>query len=230
MTDSIIEAIEAGATLQSLLDEAVSIVPTKSLTGVQRKEAHQLAIENADPGHLLDLADKMSKAVEKILANKIDLNHLGTLSPEELRAFMIEYLDQRDIQELLKVRYEMIRAAVFGHITALNKAEGTKDPEFDPREVPVQDLGKKFVRQGGKAKAVLDNEKLREVLGQQRWEQVCKAVTVPAVPEHVEYHLDHDAMLELVVQDPAVLEQFRECITPGPRTPVSFHVRDIKSE
>lgn len=229
MTD-IIEALEAGDQLQSLMDEALSVVPTKGLSGIQRKQAHQVAIESVDDGHLLNLMDKMTKAIDQILANKIDLAHLSTLSPEELHSLMVEFLDQRDIKELIEVRYNMIRAAVFGHITAINKAKGTKDPEFAPDNVPVEDLGKKFVRQGGKAKAILDYDKLRELLGPERWEQVCKAEIKPAVPEHVEYKIDNDAMLKLVMQDPSVLEQFRECVIPGPRTPLSFHVRDIKSE
>jgi len=220
------EGLEAAAHLQDLID---SVALTKSVvgtTGVQRKAGHQAAIEAADEDALGDLRERLASAIEHILANTIDLDDLGLRTQDELRDLMMEFLDERDVVELLTVRREMLKAAVFAHITELHKLKGTPAPDTVPGEAPVPDLGMKFVKQR-QGKARLNESLLAEKLGAERWEQVRKAVHVPAVPAHIEYHLDHDAMMKLVVDDPAVMEVFRECVIPGT---LAFHVREIQSE
>jgi len=220
------EGLEAAAHLQDLID---SVALTKSVvgsTGVQRKAEHQAAIDAADEDALNELRDKLASAIEHILSNTIDLDNLGMLTHDELRDLMMEFLDERDVVELLTVRKAMMKAALFAHITELHKLKGTPAPETVPGEAPVEELGMKFVKQR-QGKAKLDEQLLASKLGAERWEQVRKAVHVPAVPAHIEYHLDHDAMMKLVLDDPTVMEIFRECVTPGT---LAFHVREIQSE
>ena len=141
---------------------------------------------------------------------------------------MVELLDQKDVKRLLEVRYAMIRAAIFAHITEANRAKGLADPERAPGEAAVPTLGKKFTREGGRLKATLDHDKLRKALGARRWKKVTNEVTVPAVEEHTELVLDEDKILELVRKDPTVLELFRDCVTADRYTPQSFHVRELR--
>lgn len=225
MTDQLVD-LEAEASLESYVnavaDEAAAAM--KPTTGTQRKAALVAALDQGDIDHMMALQEKMTTAIDTILANKIDLDALGLLTPAELFDFMVEFLDQREIKELLEIRYKMLRAAVYAHLNEVHKNNGVADPEHTPGEVPVPKLGKKFVRRGGRAKAALDKVKLKAELGEDRWGQVCKAEIVPAVPEHIEYRLDEDALLGLVRQDPSVLEIFRKCVTPGSYGTPSFHV------
>lgn len=224
MTKQVVdEALEVAADLQSLIDEVGLTKSTVGSTSVQRKAAVQAAIDNPTDEEWESWVEKMNRTVDAIVANTIDMEHLSTLTHDELQDLMIEFLDQRDVKELVEVRYKMIRAAVFAHITELHKLKGTLNPDYAPGEAPVSELGKKFVKQR-QGKSKLDDDQLAELLGPERWEQVRKAVVVPAVPERVEYHLDHDAMMKLVLEDPTAMEALRACVTPGG---LSFHVRDI---
>ena len=212
--------------MQSLIDEAAQAAP-KPPTGAQRKAALQQVIDQNDLDKMLELQEKLEQIIDTILANKIDLDHLGMLTPAELYDFMVEYLAEREVKELLEIRYQMLRAAVFAHITAVNAVEKIADPEHTPGEAPVEKLRKKFVRQGGRMKAILDRNELAKQLGEQRWKQICKAHVIPAQPERVEYHLDEEAMVALVQQDPAVMEIFRACVTSGGYGVASLHVKDL---
>jgi hypothetical protein len=225
MTKSaIIPELEGVASLQALLNQAASEKATDRSTGVKRKAAHRRAIEDTDISHLLDLQDKAKLAIYQMTNNKIDLDEPHLLADPELMALMVEYLDQRDIKELLEVRYAMIREAIFAHIDKLNEADEVKDPEHAPREVPVPELNKKWTREGGRIKAGLDKDKLAELLGPERWKQVCKAIIIP---EHVEYQLDEDALVNMVSEHPETMELIRDCVIAGGYTPMSLHVREL---
>ena len=166
----------------------------------------------------------------RILANKNITETLGTLSEAELLALMEELEDEQRVKELLELRYQAIRSAVFAHITETHRANGVSDPDHTPGEAPVPAMGKRFTREGGKAKADLDRELLAKKLGKQRWAEVCKKVVVPAVAEHVEYVLDEERIVALVQRDPEVLEIFRSCVVPGKYGAARFHVRELKTD
>jgi hypothetical protein len=223
--------LDAGSTLQALIDEAAEAVPLPSATGVAQKAALEMAIGNADADKLMELNEVMLGLIEQILANKIDLEHLGLLTPAELYDLMVERLDEQKLEYLLEVRYKMLRAAVFAHITAQHKLGVTKvrDPEHTPGEAEVPKLGKKFVRQGGKAKYTLDFEKLAKKLGKKRWAQVYKTKVVPefTIPEHEEHFVDEKALARLVAEEPKVLDKIMQCRVLAGYGTASFHIKDI---
>ena len=220
---------EAAASLQSLIDAAAEAGP-KPPTGAERKAALADAIAQSNIDKLMALQEKMSGIMGRILANKNITETLGTLSEAELFALMEELEDEQRVKELLELRYQMIRTAVFTHITETHRAKGVPDPEHTPGEAPVPALRKRFTREGGKAKAQLDKELLAKKLGNQRWAEVCKKVVVPAVAEHVEYVLDDERMVALVQRDPEVMEIFRSCVVPGKYGTARFHVRELKTD
>ena len=228
MTDFVDLEVEAAAMLQSLIDEAAQGAP-KPPTGAERKAALTEAIRQSHVDKLLALQETMTGVIDRILANKIITEHLGLLTPAELYDLMTELLDENRAKELLEIRYQMIRTAIFAHITEDNRLKGLSDPEHTPGEAPVPELRKRFTREGGKAKAALDYAKLAKKLGKKRWNDVSKAVVVPAVPEHVEYVLDEERIVGLVQRDPKVLELFRECVIPGGYGTPRFYVRELKT-
>lgn len=216
---------EAAASLQSLIDAAAAPGP-KPPTGVQRKADLAEAIRQSNIDKLMALHDKMSGIIGRIVANKDITEQLGTLSEGDLYALMEELTDEQRVKELLEIRYQAIRTAVFAHITETHRANGVDDPDHTPGEAAVPALGKKFTREGGKAKAQLDKERLAAKLGQERWAEVCRKVVVP---EHVEYVLDEDKMIALVQADPDVMEIFRQCVVPGKYGTATFRVRELKT-
>jgi len=221
-----LEQLDAEPTFQALLDQAVETAPTPS--GKDRAAKIAAAITDRDVEELFALQGKMIRVIDQIVANVIDPEDLGTRSEEQLGELMIELLDQKDVKRLIEVRYQMIRAAIFAHITEENRAKSIPNPERAPGEAAVPVMGKKFTREGGKLKASLSQDKLRQALGEARWAEVTTTVTVPAVAEHTKQELDEDKILELVRKDPSVLELFRSCVTADRYTPQSFHVRELR--
>lgn len=218
--------VDEAMTLQALMDEVIEPDNTHE-SSKARAERIADAISRKDLDELDALQEKMSGLIDKIMANTFDPDDPDECDEKELERLLIEAEDHKDLKRLVDVRYQMIRTRIFNHITAANKAKGISDPEYAPGEAPVPNLGKKFTREGGRIVALLDHAKLRKRLGEKRWKQVCEAEVVPAVAEHVEYHLMEDKILELVRKDPKVLEVFRECVSTGKRTPRSFHVRKL---
>jgi hypothetical protein len=220
--------LDAGSTLQALIDEAAERAPLPS-TGVAQKAAIEAAISDSDATKLLELNDVATSLVEQILANKIDLEHLGLLTPAALYDLMVERLGEQKLEHLLEVRYRMLKAAIFAHITADNRLKKVKDPEHTPGEAEVAKLGKKFVRQGGKARYTLDFEKLERKLGKKRWAKVYKTKYVPEVitPAHDEHFVDERALAKLVLEEPKVLDMIMKCRILAGYGQVSFHTKDI---
>lgn len=203
--------------------------PGKKLTAAQRKDSHRNMLEQFDIDKLLAMQEKMSQAIDRMTANQIDLEEPGALSPEKAEELMVELLEQTDIKELLEVRRELIRAAVFSHLTEEARRTGVADPEFVTGSVPVPALGKKFVREGGnRAAPTLDETLFREALGA-AWEEVYDVQVIPeqVIPERVEYTLDPEKVMKLAEEDSKVLEALRKSLIPGARRTPSFRIRSI---
>jgi hypothetical protein len=222
------DALEAAADLQSLIDVAAEETPAESKTGVARAREIAEALTTGDLDALMTIHSTLSSLVDQIVSNVIDPEHLGHLDDDKLYDLALEHLDRKDAERLLEVRHKLVRAAIFAHITALNEAKGVHDPAHAPGEAAIPALGKSFYREGGKLKATLNKTELETKLGSDRWGQVCKAVLVPAVPEHVEYHLDEDALLAMVKTDPAVMEIIRDCVVPGGYSPQRMVLKETK--
>lgn len=221
--------------ISSLLDVLQSEVLAESppaprgLTAAQRKDSHRAMLGSFDLDRLLEMQEKMASAIDRMTANVIDPDNPGRLTPDKAEELMAELLDQTDIKDLLEVRRELIRAAVFAHLTEEARAEGKDDPEYQPGYVPVPGLSRKFTREGGARSAPkIDEDLLREGMGD-RWEEAYRVEVIPAqvIPEHTERTLDLEKLMELANSDPAVLEVLRKALVPGERTTPRFFVRNL---
>lgn len=219
-----LEELDEAATLQSILDYAVESAPREP-SAKDRSSEIEKAITDQDAKKLAEIQDRLTTVVSHILNNHIDLDNLQPCTPEQLHHLMAELLDQKDIKRLVEVRYKMLRAQVFHHITETNRAKGIADPEWAPGEAFVPEVGKKFTREGGRIKGQLDQKALMEALGPERWRRVTTLKSIPAVPAHTVEELDEDKVLQLIKDDPSVLEVIGGCVVPGGRTTQSFHVR-----
>jgi hypothetical protein len=228
MTDQMVwqpnEELE-GDQLAALLEEVGEAAAPK-LTVAQRQQIVANAIEQKDIDQLFALQAKMADLIKQLAANgKLQP---ADLSEDKLAEVLDEYLNLRELEAVYKVRYQMIRTLIFAAITDKLAANNVTDPEHSPGELPIPQRGMKFARQGGRRKVTLDKAALADKLGPKRWERVCKAVVVPAVPEHEEEQFDQDALFELVAEDPSVMELIRECAVVGGYTPSSLHVKELK--
>lgn len=220
----IVEEADAAETLQGLIDAAAEMTPPETKTGVARKIeiAEALLTPSGGITHLVELQDKMSDLIERMLGNPLDLSsEAGELTPDELYDLMLEHLDRKDIERLLDVRHKMMKARIFAHIEAVNRTKGVEDPEHAPGEAPVPKLGKRFTREGGKAKATLDHSLLAIRLGPEVAKQVFRTVTTTKVV------LDEDALLGMVRENPALLDEIKDCVVPGEYGAARLCVRDI---
>lgn len=193
-----------------------------------RKASHRDMLEHVDLDRLVDMKDKMTRAVDVMTANQIDLDEPGILTTDEVNGLMSEELELTEIKELLEARREMRRAAIFAHITEDHRRGGESDPENTPGFISVPAFGKRFVKEGcGRSKPQLDEEKFKEELGD-RWEQAYQATIIPrqVIPEHIEYTLSQERILAMAERDPGVLETIRACLIPGEYRTPRFVVRD----
>jgi hypothetical protein len=216
--------------MESMADQIIADEgPAQKLTSAQRKDTHRAMLEKFDIDKLLAMQEKMALAIDRMTANQIDPGEPGVLSPEKAEELMIELLEQTDIKELLEVRRELIREAVFSHLTEEAKREGHSDPEFVPGSVSVPSLGRKFVREGGnRAAPALDEIMFREAMGA-AWEEVYDVQVIPEqiIPERVEYTLDPEKVMKLAEKNPKVLEALRKSLIPGDRRTPSFRIRNL---
>ena len=207
----------------AVFDALLASIPqeTHRSTVATRKAEQRRAIEEFDLDRLIALQDKMSKIIDTLTANELGSDEV-VLSGEKAAALMGEFLDEREIAEVLDVRKEMIREAVFAHLDA------TEGPNQNGA-IPVPEAGKKFCREGsGTGTPNVDEQRLQALLGD-RWIDACVETIVPEVhiPAHIEYKLSVERVLDLAQRDPAVLEALRTCLVPGkPKTP-RLVVRDL---
>jgi len=184
-------------------------------TVATRKEAIRRAIEDWDLDRLLELQAKMQQIIDVITKNEVSAEG-GKLTPEQAADLMAEYLDERDVAELLETRREMIKEVVFAHLD-----------ETGERELPVPEHGKKFCRDGGgSAPPSIDEQRLQAKLGD-RWLEACEEVVIPPQPQRIEYRLSLEKLLEMAREDPSVLEDLRSCLVPGAPRKARFVVRDL---
>jgi hypothetical protein len=165
----------------------------------------------------------MKKAIDSMTANVF-------LSPTELTAdkleeLMSELIDQKVIEKLLKTRYTMIREMIFALISANKEAEGNDDPTHAPGYVAVPKFNKKFTREGGRLKSVLDDDLLRSMLTEEQIKEVYTEVEIPA---KVELKRDNKVLVKMMATNPAVMAAFQTAVTPAGYTNSSFHDRELE--
>ena len=214
------DELEAAADAwQALAEEAAP--KEKRVSSEKRRAELREALDKADIVRLAELTKKLSTAVEQILANPINEEAEEECTDAELQAILTEQLDMSEIEDLLKLRYQLRRARVFAHITAAHIANAVSDPDHAPGEVAVPGTAHKFTREGGKTKLKLDETKLLELLPPETTKEVFRSKTV------TEIKLDEDALVKQIVKNPDLMDVVRQCILSVGHTPSSFHVRDL---
>lgn len=145
------------------------------------------------------------------------------LSDEDTVLVTKQVLDGKLIKELVDATYEAAKAAIYRTMDKVAEEAGEEFPEHAVVEIEVPELGKRLVREGGGRKeADLDEDRLRELVGEDVWEAITS--------EHVVRAVDQDKLSAAALKDKGLLEKVRQATVPGGwRTP-RLMVRDITSE
>jgi hypothetical protein len=202
------------AILKAHQQEAVQVQRT---TVAQRKEQLSQALESYDLDRLLELQQVMTEFVDEITdpLKEIVLDEPRQLTKDEAQTLMKRWLSRRDIDELLDVVKDRIRAYVIMHVIETNVAKGVEDPEHANGRLEVPELGHAFCIEGnGQKDPALDEAKLQELLGD-RWTEVCEVEYVPAQEAHEEYYFSPERYIAAAKKDPALLEVLKEALTVG---------------
>lgn len=219
-----IQDLDGTTSLESLMESAKPKTPA---TGVARRAEHRKALENFDIDHLLGMQDELADLVNHMSACTFITEDHETLSENRLELVMTALDSVKNAQDFMKSWYELARLALFTHITNTLAANGVEDPEWATGEAPVPALGRKFTREGGKAKLTLDHTKLAEGLGEQHWNNVHTTKLIPARTETV---VDEDKLVELVANNPELLEVFKTAVRVDSRTSQRLNTREIEDE
>lgn len=195
-----------------------AVVIAEKTTVASRKAEYRQMLDDYDVDELADAESVMAGMVARITENDLT-TETGVLSAEQAQAAMDEHLDARKITELLDVRKDVRKAAIFGHIDAvLTAQDGVEDPQNHNGTLEVPECGMKFAREGaGYNDPSLDEGRLRMMLGEDTWHEVC---TEEEIPARIEYTLDLTKLLNRATGDPSLYGVIEQCLAPGqPKTP-----------
>lgn len=228
-------AAVAGGDYVSAFDRVLADVAEQALgraprsTVATRKAAFQAALEKSERPMLRGIYERMRSFMAVARKNTT----ITSAAPHELDAaeakdLMVELLDTKVVKEFIDARYDQIRNTVFASITETFAAQKREHPEHLAGSLEVPELGKRFSKEAvGRTDPSVDEERLRELLGEQLWSEVTVEEVVPATTVR---RLDHEALMKLAARQPVVMEHLRESVTPGQwKTPRLF-VRDIAAK
>lgn len=187
-------------------------------------------IEEFDIDSLTEIQDEMERFVD-LMRTEIERLPDGTLDISSLddKQLMVEYVSYEKINAFLTARRELVRELVFEKINQNiidSGVETENGPENENGFITVDELGKKFCREGaGVGNPTIDEDKLAELLPEEVRDKVFKK---KVIPEHVEFELDEDALMGYVSSEPESIGLIKQALKPGKLRSPRFVVRDLK--
>lgn len=145
------------------------------------------------------------------------------LTDEETVLVAKQVIDGKLVKELVDATYDAAKAAIFRTMDVVAEEAGEAFPEHTNVEIEVAELGKRLVREGcGRKEASLDEDRLREIVGEEVWAGITS--------EHVVRAVDEAKLSRAILADPALLEQVRSATEPGGWKSPRLVIRDIQPE
>ncbi|MBF0934094.1 MAG: hypothetical protein HXK00_00440 [Abiotrophia defectiva] len=167
--------------------------------------------------------DLMRTEIERLPDGTLDISSLDD------KQLMVEYVSYEKINAFLTARRELVRELVFEKINQNiidSGVETENGPENENGFIAVEELGKKFCREGaGVGNPTIDEDKLSELLPEEVRDKVFKK---KVIPEHVEFELDEDALMGYVSSAPESIGFIKKALKPGKLRSPRFVVRDMK--
>jgi hypothetical protein len=159
-----------------------------------------------------------SKVVAPIVERAVE-SGLG-LTDEETVLVAKQVVDGKLVKELVDATYDAAKAAIFRTMDVVAEEAGEAFPEHTNVEIDVPEIGKRLVREGcGRKEASLDEERLRDLVGEAVWQEITS--------EHVVRAVDEQKLSRAILADPGLLEQVRTATEAGGWKSPRLSVRDI---
>lgn len=217
--------------MRALLDhtQREAVAKVERTTVAQRKAEYSRMLEayqagEGDPDELVKFETVARGIVDEILGNVLP-DTPRALTAEEAKGLMQEYLHVRQLRETLDAREKARKTTIIADIDERLMAEGVLDPEAHNGVLEVPELGYKFCKEGaGYSDPTLDEDKLRVLLGEEMWQKIS---TARLVPEHYEYDLDVEKLLDLAREDPGVMLVLEDSLKPGALKRPRLNVREM---
>lgn len=219
MTKDLQERMSAKVgTVASLKKE---LVPARTATSsADRREDLKKAIAEMDSEKIEQVRDVMTRYVDSMVT--LDPEQAGVLTKAQSKSLMEEDVLRREIADLVEARKETIKELVFNHITEVAAEAGAEDPETVNSSIEVEELGRRFSREGaGYSSPTFNMKALKEALG----EDAAKVVQVEYKPVET---VNEDVLNSLLSGNPELVEKVRSAMVPGKVKKGSFYNRPIK--
>lgn len=213
---------KSAAAIQRLFDKAnKAVAKAQGKTVASRKATILTDMQQGRLERLKYFKDLMSSFID--LAT-LDLGDLELMTESQAHTLMTQFLAQRDIGEFMDVCRDRIKEVVFDHLNAEFALAGEEDPSSVNGSIEVPSLGKRFAREGAGYNDPSVNEVLlAEVLG----DKIDEVYIEEVIPEQRVRKLSLDKLMDLIDQDPKVMEKVREALIPGTPKTARLVVRDL---
>lgn len=130
------------------------------------------------------------------------------------------------VEEMAKAGYDLGKELVWRTMDIAFADE--EFPEHTNGVIDVPEMGKRFCREGaGRQDSSLDEDKLRDLVGEEVWERITREEVIPATTVR---KLDEQALIAATHENPALLEAVRESVKVGNWKSPRLWVRDIPNE
>lgn len=147
------------------------------------------------------------------------------LTSEEALVAMAATVDGKLVNEMIAATYDATKAAVFTTLDNMAAAQGAEVPAAVNISLDVPEMGKRFSREGaGFGDSTLDEEALRDLVGDEVWAAITVEEVIPAV---VVRKIDEAALIAAATKNPGLLEDVRSAVKPGAFKPGKLMIRDI---
>lgn len=142
------------------------------------------------------------------------------LDDEEIILVTKQVVDGKLVKELVDATYDAAKTAIFRTMDEVAAEAGEDFPEHSNVWIDVPDLGKRLSREGaGRKPAELNEDALREIVGEAVWQEITS--------EHVVRVVDEEKLAKAALKHRDLLEQVRKATVAGGWKSPRLMIRDI---
>lgn len=142
------------------------------------------------------------------------------LTDDEVILVAKQVVDGKLVKELVDATYDAAKSAIFRTMDEVAAEAGEEFPEHSNVWIDVPELRKRLSREGaGRKEATLNEDKLREIVGEDVWEEITS--------EHVVRVVDEAKLSKAALKHRDLLEQVRQATEAGGWKSPRLMVRDI---
>lgn len=190
-----------------------------------RKAAIRKAMVSADKKAVADhvAALKAQHDLFKAVAAAADNISAEGMTDDQAVVLMSLIVGGKLGEELIKAGYDLAKELVFRSMDLAFAEE--EFPEHTNGVIDVPGLGKRFSREGaGRKDSSLDEDALRERVGEEVWAQITREEVIPATTVR---KIDEAALIAAAADNPALLEDVRAAVKVGDWKSPRLMIRDI---